>query len=142
MPNDSVYPVYPETDADNVTQRRLSLAKWQATGLFQNGLQVAHRRFRDYAVRKYRCKPQQIRFDDKGAIQRIRRAVLFDDEPWLLGRTDGETIEICAACPMTHAEIVGTLLHEAMHDWCRVRGKFMSCANEHYCMSRCGDPYE
>lgn len=118
------------------------LAKWQAQILMKSRLEVAHARFRNYAVRKYKCKPQQVTFDDNGALKRIKKAVLFDDEPGLMGRTDGEVIEISSNCEMNHSEIVGTLIHEAMHDWCKVRGKSMSCAKEHYCMSMCGDPNE
>lgn len=125
-----------------MTQKRLALAKWQARRVFDERLVLAKRRFSNYAVRKYRCKPQQVAFDDAGAKKRIREAILFYDDETLLGRTDGETIEICGVCGMTHPELVGTLIHEAMHSWCRVRGNFMPCNREHYCMSRCGDPNE
>ena len=125
-----------------MTHKALSLAKWQAGKLFKDRVGLAQERFRNYAVRKYRCKPQQVTFDNAGALKRISKAVLFEDDPSLLGRTDGVTIEISGACDMTHPELIGTLIHEALHDWCRVRGKFMSCGREHFCMSKCGDPNE
>jgi hypothetical protein len=125
-----------------VTHKQLSVAKWQARKLFTDRVDLAEKRFRNYAVRKYRCKPQQVTFDNFGALKRISKAVLFDDDPSLLGRTDGVTIEISGGCDMTYPELIGTLIHEAMHDWCRVRGKFMSCGREHHCMSQCGDPNE
>lgn len=99
------------------------------------------RAFRQYAVRKYRCKPQQVKFDDAGAIRRIRRAVVSDADLDILGQTDGVSIEIMRV-PMSHPEIVGTLIHEGMHDWCSVRGKCMPAKYEHHVMKRLGDPYE
>lgn len=97
--------------------------------------------FRDYAVRKYRCKPQQVKFDDAGAVRRIRRAKLSDEDLSILGQTDGVRIDIMRV-PMSPPEIVGTLIHEGMHDWCSVRGKHMPAKYEHHCMSRLGDPNE
>lgn len=122
--------------------KRLELAKWQASALFTKCDAFAQRRFRNYAVRKYRCKPRDVTFDTSASVKRIRGAVLYNDDPNMLGRTDGITIEINSCCQMTHSEIIAALLHEARHDWCRVRGKYMSCANEHCCMSKCGDPNE
>jgi len=142
--NGCVYPTYPpETSevAQVVTNANLSKAKWQATHLFEVARTDMQRKFRRYAVRRYRCKPQQVKFDDAGAIRRIRRAELSDADLSLLGQTDGVTIEIMRV-PMWHAELVGTLVHEGMHDWCSVRGKRIPAAAEHHCMSCLGDPYE
>jgi len=41
--------------------------------------------------------------------------------------------------PMSFDELVGVLVHEYLHNWCRVRGHFMSCHNEHQCMRGLGD---
>jgi len=124
-----------------VTKDRLSVAKWQAKYLFCKGGAAAQRIFYNHAARKYRCKASQITFDDTGALKRIAEARVCYDDDSILGRTDGHSIEIACVC-MTHAEIVGTLIHEAMHDWCKVKGKSMSCVGEHYCMGKCGDPNE
>jgi len=121
-----------------VTRTRLSIAKWQARELFRAGGRLSRERFRNFALRKYRCKRREVAFDDGGALRRIRDAVLFHDDPCCRGETDGAQIRI-SAIEMTHAELVGTLLHEAMHFWCAVRGRSMSVANEHHCMTRCGD---
>jgi hypothetical protein len=96
--------------------RELHLAKWQAKQLFRDGSGTAQRTFHNHAVRKYRCKASQITFDDTGALKRIAAATVCYDDDDILGRTDGHAIEI-ACVDMTHAEIVGTLIHEAMHDW-------------------------
>ena len=139
--SDSVYPDYPEDTDVLVTDKRLSIAKWQAAQLFDEKGDEIRRRFTNYALRKYRCKRRQIKFDNVGAVRRIKRAVLCYDDEEIWGRTDGHTIEISAGY-MSYPQLVGTLLHESLHDWCRVRGRVMSCAGEHFCMHKCGDPNE
>ena len=125
-----------------VTRCRLELAKWHATLLFTERSAVSKRAFRNFAVRKYRCKPQQVTFDDKGALRRLQGAILsYSDDPDLNGQTSETQIEIMYQWS-TWAELVTVLLHEAMHNWCRVRGKFMHTENEHWCMGRLGEPNE
>ena len=125
-----------------VTKSRLELAKWSASSLFTEHSSVSKRAFRNFAVRKYRCKPQQVTFDDKGALRRIQGAVLsYSDDPCLNGQTSETQIEIMYQWS-TWAELVTVLIHEAMHNWCRVRGKFMHTENEHWCMGRLGEPNE
>ena len=143
--NGSVYPTPWHKPGALVTSGRLTLAKWQACKLLQLKFELAESRFRNYAVRKYKCKPQQVKFQNKRALRRIKAAILFytdTENPPLLGQTDDWQIEISGTLPMTHVEIVSTLVHEAMHNWCLVRGKYMSCQSEHRCMHTCGDPNE
>ena len=40
---------------------------------------------------------------------------------------------------MSFERVVGTLVHESLHGWCRVRGKCMPTEREHICMARLGD---
>ena len=125
-----------------VTKSRLELAKWRANLLFTERSAVSKRAFRNFAVRKYRCKPQQVTFDDKGALRRLQGAILsYSDDPYLNGQTSETQIEIMYQWS-TWAELVTVLIHEAMHNWCRVRGKFMHTENEHWCMGRLGEPNE
>ena len=137
---------YPSMMTDSplkeVTKSRLELAKWRANLLFTERSAVSKRAFRNFAVRKYRCKPQQVTFDDKGALRRLQGAILsYSDDPDLNGQTSETQIEIMYQWS-TWAELVTVLLHEAMHNWCRVRGKFMHTENEHWCMGRLGEPNE
>ena len=121
-----------------VTAGRLAKAKWEARHIFRDRLALSHDAFRKYAQRKYRCKPQQVSFDDSGALRRIKDAVIMSGDNNYLGETDGIEIRI-TRMPMSHPLLVGTLLHEAMHDWCKVRGCCMCCKKEHFCMTKIGE---
>ena len=142
VPNDRAFPSYPEVDAGAegplVTAGRLQKAKWQARHIFNERLDLSQSAFRKYAQRKYRCKARQVCFDDRGAMRRIRDAVISYKNLNHLGETDGVQIRI-TGMPMTDELLVGTLIHEGMHNWCSVRGRFMSCENEHFCMTKVGE---
>lgn len=109
-------------------------------------LQVLHRqreylrrRLHRYATRKYRCKPQQVQFDDTRADDRLKNATVCMLEPNTLGENDYLSIVVTSEIAMSMDELVGVLLHEYMHNWCIVRGKVMSCCNEHSFLRHLGD---
>ena len=139
--NDSVYPLANGSASNVVTPQRLQIAKWQACVEFKRRVTQKERTFTNFAARHYRCKRSQVKFDTAKSLRLIRNAVVSDECEDILGQTDGAQIEIMRV-PMEHSEIVGVLLHEGMHNWCTVRGKYMSCANEHKCMATLGDPNE
>ena len=58
----------------------------------------------------------------------------------VVGETDGVRILVSSVEPMTWDHLVSTLVHEFLHNYCRVRGRFMSCHNEHQCMRGLGEP--
>ena len=90
-------------------------------------------------MRKYRCKANTITFDEKGAHTRLNRAVLLPDGDDIYGYTDGRVIVINESMPMGFWDVVATLVHEALHNYCYVRGKKMGCDREHMCMIGLGE---
>jgi len=136
----SVYPL-PDGPTTVVTPKRLQIAKWQAGVEFLHNSAQMQCTFRDFATRRYKCKRSQVKFETDKALRLVRNAVVSDERDDILAQTDNVCIEVMRV-PMQHSELVGVLLHEAMHNWCVVRGKYMSCCNEHRCMGRLGDPNE
>jgi len=113
-------------------------AKKKALHLFQANRNVLERHFVRYATRRYRCKAQQVKFKFKEQIAQLKRATLSKCGDNNLGETDGSKIYISKQMQMSQNELVAVLLHEALHNFCVVRGKFMSCNNEHRCMCSLG----
>jgi hypothetical protein len=117
----------------------LASAKMKATTFFREHEQRYKDVFCRYATRKYRCKPSAVQFDSTAQSERrIREAVIVTD-PSCFGRTDGITISISNSHPMGFDLLVGTLIHEALHCFCQVRGKWLPTAAEHHCMHILGD---
>lgn len=141
--NGGVYAdVQQDTKARPVNSHRLTIAKWQAVKLFRQAEAQCMQTFTAYVLEHYACKHKDIAFDSRGALKRIRAAQLRSLGKDCLGQTDGDVIEISRSIPMRYDEIVCTLLHEALHDWCLVKGRRMACHKEHRCMHILGDPNE
>lgn len=134
------FPCYGKrTPCKTTTIGRLALAKSIAVNMFRAGAAASMRKFRRSMSRRYKCKPSAVTFEPlAGPTQRIRRAVLVSGYPHLYAQTDGYTIEVSDA-PMTFKELVGSLVHEALHSWCMVRGKWVPEAPEHHVMRALGD---
>ena len=128
-----------EDEQKYVTERSLRLAKPIASVIVRANMRRIQDHFVKYAMRKYRCKRSAVTFDDRGALRRLRYAVLGEDEDGIYGHTDGKTILINSAYEMGFSDIVPTLVHECLHDFCIVRGKKMGCDREHVCMRGLGE---
>ena len=122
-----------------VTARKLAIAKWVANAIMRENLPDIKGHFTRYAVRRYKCKRRAIKFDEVGALQRLQKAELGVDEESVYGHTDGQKIVINTECPMGFGDVVATLVHEALHNFCVVRGKLMGCEREHVCMRGLGE---
>jgi hypothetical protein len=85
-----------------------------------------------------------IKFDTNGTLKRLRSAKFqsgdtFPDSTLAYNNSD----EIVMFSRTMHdAEIVQILIHEALHNWCMIRGNYMGCEREHACMALLGDPNE
>lgn len=133
------FPEYAQGRQKCVDERFLQLAIMRATWHFAFNLDEYKRVFRNYAKRHLRCKPSAVKFDPMSAsLRRIRSAVLVDGDDFY-GWTDGNTIHISRDVPMGFDQLVGTLLHEELHCFCKARGRFLGAETDHHCMRVLGD---
>ena len=130
----SVFPQYREGAVEYVTDgRRFALAKMCAVAVFRRNRGRIQDAFRKHCVR---FETARFTFDP---VWRIQTATLAPMPSPLLGLTDGVQIEISDSIPMQFAELVGVLIHEALHTHCRVRGRALPVHVEHRCMKSLGD---
>jgi len=133
------FPMYEHTAKRCVDERMLQLAKMKATQHFRTHVHEYERVFRQYVTRRLRCKPSAVKFQPLSeSLKRIRGAVLFDAHDYF-GWTDGLLIRICNGMPMGFDQLVGTLIHEELHCFCKARCRFLSAATEHHCMYVLGE---
>ena len=133
------FPKYEHVSRRCVDARMLQLAKMRATQHFTEHADEYRRVFTQYVTRRLRCKPSAVKFDPlQKSLKRIRSAVLFpaDDH---FGWTDGEVIRVCCNYPMGFDQLVGTLVHEELHCFCKARCRFLGTATEHHCMCVLGE---
>lgn len=137
-PSDSVFTRRTQKE-HLVTPQILAAAKPFSHKIIRMQQNKLEKHFSRYATRKYHCKPQQVKFDSANQLQRMLCATLKKLDHDTLGETDGNQIWISSSTPMTFDDVVCVLVHEYLHNFCRVRGRFMSCYNEHQCMRGLGD---
>ena len=129
------YPLKPRRTP--VDQERLAKAKIAATQFFEKHRDEYMRVFTNYCSRKYRCKRTAVKFEDvEKSKRRIRNATLYDSDYY--GETNGLHIWVSTR-PMCYEELVGTLVHEELHCFCRVRGRFLGERADHHCMAVLGE---
>ena len=134
------FPLYVQEDLP-VTPMRFALAKVKAVTLFRKKVARYRQVFRMYATRKYKCKPSAVDFKPLSLMERsIRQARLCPLEPLVYGEADGWDIRVNSEMSMGFDALVGTLLHEALHCFCRVRGRWLPISGEHHCMQVLGEP--
>ena len=133
------FPRYAHTVERCVSEGMLSLAKMKATQHFATHSHEYRRVFRQYVKRKLHCKPSAIKFDPiSKSVKRIRDAVLVESND-AYGWTDGVSIRVCKNMPMGFDLLVGTLIHEELHCFCKARSNFLGADVEHHCMRCLGD---
>jgi len=134
------FPRYESRRYVTVNTLDLTLAKEKACKHFRAHAHEYQRAFRQYATRRYKCKPSAVRFAPiDESLHRIRAAVLDPKSEDCYGWTEGQTIYVSSALPMAFEQLVGTLLHEELHCFCRVRGRYLSADSEHHCMRVVGE---
>jgi len=122
-----------------VTDNILHMAIRKAITHFRIFHDEYKRVFRQHVSRRMRVKPHAVSFSPlKNSERRIRSSKLqaCDD---CYGWTDGLQIFISSAMPMAFDELVGTLIHEELHCFCKVHGQYLPTKREHYCMKVLGD---
>lgn len=123
-----------------MTVQMLALARPFARKILLDKKALIHKTFSRFATRKYRCKPQQVTFDEEQQESMLRNTRLCTCTEDCYGETDGSSISISPDEPMTHDLLVSVVVHEALHNYCKVRGRYMSTHNEHQCMRSLGEP--
>lgn len=136
--------VFPELGDDTarlVTEARLARARSLAVRILRQHADVVQQIFAIVA-HEASNKVRGVRVDTDKIISRCRKAVLRP-LPDLYGISDDEEVHISSMHPMQDAEVVHTVLHEAMHYSVKVdRGygyRFMCTRDEHQAMAALGD---
>ena len=127
-----------EGECRHMTEGDLQQAKWQASRVWQRCEGEIKSKMRRSLCRG-RCKPSSVVFKKTASqLRRLRTAKLVDLGEGLWGETEKGEIRI-NKCAMTYECLVNTLVHEALHDCCLVRGRVPGCEHEHRIMRSLGE---
>lgn len=133
------FPKYKHICNRLVNTKMLTLAKTRAALHFKEHSQEYKRIFRNYIRKRFFCKKSAIHFDPiYKSMHRIHNAVLVETTD-CYGWADGLRIHISNSIQMGFDLLVGTLIHEELHCFCKARGKYLGADIEHHCMRVLGD---
>ena len=79
-----------------------------------------------------------VKVDILGAIDMVENTTLHTDDEGLYGESDGVQIWI-SSVKMSNEALIGTILHESLHNICTINGKDICEKDEHSIMESLGE---
>ena len=94
--------------------------------------------FETFAKKKYYNQNPSIVVDLESAISMVENSTLYTDDECLYGYSDGYTVYV-SAIKMSNEALVGTILHESLHNIGTINGKDICEKDEHTIMKSLGE---
>merc|ERR1711874_393541 len=133
-----IFPDYRDVSGPHVSHKRLQRAKSIVVIILAQEEKRITRAFVEFCKRRYHGQNRVVTLDFQAAIQRVKNAKLQPDNDERFGESDGFTIWI-ARMKMSDEELVGTLLHEALHCLAMIDNKEICAKDEHQVIRELGD---
>ena len=135
--NNYIFPEYNYNSGPIVSNKILRRAKKIVIDILTYERKKIEKAFK-FLAKRYKDKSIQITYDYESAYRRIRSTKLCPSNDYCYGVSDGSQIWICKN-KIDYAELVGTILHEALHYFAFFNNKEICEKDEHYVMRILGD---
>jgi hypothetical protein len=135
--NDRVFPEYKYNSGPIVSNKILERAKKIVINILTNEQTKIEKAFK-LLTRRYKDKYIEISYDYDAAYRRVRSTKLCPASDDCYGESDESGIWICKN-KIDYPELVGTILHEALHYFAYFNNKEICEKDEHYVMRALGD---
>ena len=132
-----VFPEYKYNSGPIVSNKILKRAKKIVIDILTNEKQKIEQAFKSL-TKRYKDKYIEITYDYEAAYRRVRSTKLCPASDYCYGESDESGIWICKN-KIDYAELVGTVLHEALHYFAYFNKKEICEKDEHYVMRILGD---
>ena len=132
-----VFPEYKYNSGPIVSNKILKRAKEIVIEILTNEKDKIEKAFKSL-TKRYKDKYIEITYDYEAAYRRVRSTKLCPASDYCYGESDESGIWICKN-KIDYAELVGTILHEALHYFAYFNKKEICEKDEHYVMRILGD---
>jgi len=132
-----VFPEYKYNSGPIVSNKILKRAKKIVIEILTNEKDKIEKAFKSL-TKRYKDKYIEITYDYEAAYRRVRSTKLCPASDYCYGESDESGIWICKN-KIDYAELVGTILHEALHYFAYFNKKEICEKDEHYVMRILGD---
>lgn len=133
-----IFPEYRQVSGSFVSQKRINVARKLVALILQQEERKIVRAFEELARKKYKGKQVVVDVNIQSAMQRVLTAKVKKDNDYDYGEADDESMWI-SACQLADDELVGVLLHEALHYIATFNGNDICEKDEHFVIKRLGD---
>lgn len=133
-----IFPRYRNVSGPYVSIKRINQAKHIVAHILSEEEIRIVRAFQTFARKKYYNKHIKVDVDIQAAKDMINNTVLHTRDNELYGESDGEQIWI-SKIKMSGEILVGTMLHESLHNIATFNGKDICERDEHAIMIMLGE---
>ena len=133
-----IFPEYGNLSGPKVSQKRINRAKTIVKLILQQEKNRIEKAFNTFAKKKFYNQKVNIKVDILAAINMVDNTTLHTDDQDIYGESDGEQIWI-SSVKMSNETLIGTILHESLHNICTINNKDICEKDEHAVMVDLGE---
>ena len=133
-----LFPDYRDLSGPKVSQKRINRAKIIVKYILRQESKKIIKAFETFAKKKYYNENPITVVDLDSAVSMVENSTLYTDDECLYGYSDGYSVYV-SAIKMSNEALVGTILHEALHNIGTINGKDICEKDEHTIMKSLGE---
>ena len=133
-----IFPEYGNLSGPEVSQKRINRAKTIVKLILEQEENKITKAFQTFARKKFYNQNVNVKVDILGAIDMVENTTLHTDDEGLYGESDGVQIWI-SSVKMSNEALIGTILHESLHNICTINDKDICEKDEHSIMVSLGE---
>jgi hypothetical protein len=133
-----IFPDYRDLSGPDVSQKRINRAKTIVKLILDQERNKITKAFQTFAKKKFYNQNVNVIVNIDDAILMVDNTTLHTDDDELYGASDGVQIWI-SAIKMSSETLIGTILHESLHNICTINGKDICEKDEHIIMKSLGE---
>ncbi len=133
-----LFPDYRDLSGPKVSRKRINRAKIIVKSILRQQSQKITEAFETFAKKKYYKQNPKTVVSIARAINMVENTILYTEDHCIYGYSDGYSIWV-SAIKMSNEALVGTILHESLHNISTINGKDICEKDEHTIMKSLGE---
>ena len=133
-----IFPDYRNLSGPEVSQKRINRAKNIVKLILDQERLKIRKAFHTFAKKKFYNQNVNVNVDINCALNMVDNTTLHTNDEALYGESNGIQIWI-SSIKMSNEALIGTILHESLHNICTINSKDICEKDEHSIMESLGE---
>ena len=133
-----IFPDYRNLSGPEVSQKRINRAKNIVKLILDQERLKIRKAFHTFAKKKIYNQNVNVNVDINCALDMVDNTTLHTNDEALYGESNGIQIWI-SSIKMSNETLIGTILHESLHNICTINDKYICEKDEHAIMESLGE---